>query len=233
MKQAETEVWRNIPGVPENYQVSLQGRVRNLNTGTVLHGAGAFGSYYSLYLGNYQKKTFTIAKLVGLAFIGPAPEGWHYYHKNGIPTDHHARNIGMKSAAELFAAANNTRKREFVQIDRTGEITAFFPSIREGARRLPFTRPAIRCRCDGFFIKYGRKYRNRSIFASDGYAYAWDDEEHVEQALLQIEQETAADPVIINPAAYSEDPKEIRLPAAWMEVQGKEKDEGQGNGRLA
>lgn len=218
MKKTPEQIpWKDVPGLGGKYQVSLDGRVRNVNTGTVLRGAGAFGSYYSLYLGNHRKRTFTIATLLGMTYIGAAPPGFHYYHKNGIPTDHHARNIGIRSQAELFAMANNPRKREIVQIDRTGEITAFFPSIREAARRLPFTRPAIRCRCDGCFIKYGRKYRNRSVFASDGYAYAWDDEEHVEEALRQIERETADDAVIINLEAYQAE-EALKAPAEWAEV---------------
>lgn len=221
MKREEGTVWKDIPGLSGRYQVSIDGRVRNTVTGTTLKGAGAFGSYYALYLGNYKKRTFTIGTLLGMTFIGPAPPGFHYYHKNGIPTDHHARNIGMKPAAELFAMANNLKKREIVQIDRTGEITATFPSIREAARRLPFTRPAIRCRCDGFFIKYGRKYRNRSVFASDGYAYAWDDEEHVEQALERIAEETAGEPVIIDISGYKErDALPEGAPAVWLDDLG-------------
>ena len=161
-KCQEPEFWKDIPGYHGKFQVSNCGRVRNRLTGKVLKPSGVYKDHVSLYVGDYKKRTHTIASLVGFAFIGELPDGCHYYHKNGIPSDHHARNIGIKTTQELFAKANNGKKRQIARIDWTGEIVAVYASLREAARQLPFTRPALRCRCNGYFIKYGRKYYNRS-----------------------------------------------------------------------
>lgn len=221
-KKQEPEIWRNIPEYKGKYQVSNCGRVRNVQTGTILKGAGAYNEHVSLYMNGKGRRTHTISSLVGRIFVGEAPEGCHYYHKNGIPTDHHARNIGIKTQRELFAKANNGKKRQIARIDRTGEIVAIYGSIREAARELPFTRAALRCRCDGYFIKYGRKYYNRSVFASDGYAYAWDDEESIQATLLRMEEELREETVIVDTSGYLGEiaAKDMTPPAEWLEVGG-------------
>lgn len=221
-KVTEPEIWKDIPEYKGKYQISNCGRVRNTLTGNIIKPSGVYSDHVSLYAGNYQKKTHTIASLVGRAFVGELSPNCHYYHKNGLPHDHHARNIGIKTTAELFAKANNGKKRQIVQIDRTGEIVAIYGSIQEAARRLPFTRPALRCRCDGYSIKYGRKYYNRSVFASDGYAYTWDNEESIAATLHRMEQELKDKAIIIDTSGYLEEaPKEyIGTPEEWFEVGG-------------
>lgn len=191
-------------------------------TGKVLKPSGVYKDHVSLYVGDYKKRTHTIASLVGFAFIGELPDGCHYYHKNGIPSDHHARNIGIKTTQELFAKANNGKKRQIARIDWTGEIVAVYASLREAARQLPFTRPALRCRCNGYFIKYGRKYYNRSVFASDGYAYAWDDEESIRATLLKMEAELKDEPVFVDTSGYSEEIAQEEpedSPDEWLEAE--------------
>lgn len=221
-KKKEPEVWRNIPEYKGKYQVSDCGRVRNTQTGTILKTVGPYNDYISLYSNGKGKRTHTVISLVGRVFVGEAPDGCHYYHKNGIPTDHHARNVGIKTQGELFAKANDSKKRQIARIDRTGEIVAIYGSIREAARELPFTRPALKCRCDGYFIKYGRKYHNRSVFASDGYAYAWDDEESIQATLLRMEEELKGEAVIVDTSGYLEEvpTKDATLPTDWLEVCG-------------
>jgi hypothetical protein len=92
------EIWKQIPGFENYYQISNLGRVRSLYFGKqkVLKiwthtNRGSYG-FVHLY-GGKKPRTFAVARLVLLAFVGPKPRGLEIRHLNGAPTDERLRNL--------------------------------------------------------------------------------------------------------------------------------------------
>lgn len=81
-----TENWLPIPGFEGRYEVSDQGRVRSLASGTprLVSTRIGFGGYrrVTLYL-NGRRWHRTVHVLVALAFIGPRPDGMEVRHLDG------------------------------------------------------------------------------------------------------------------------------------------------------
>lgn len=108
MKKGSAERWRVIPEFP-NYAVSSHGRVRNVNTGTVLRPSFRNG-YPAVTLCNRgQQRKEPIHILVALAFIGPKPEGKEVAHWDDIKTNNRVENL--RWATHLENCQDRTRAR--------------------------------------------------------------------------------------------------------------------------
>lgn len=87
------EIWKQVPGWPR-YEVSSEGRVRNVESGKVLLQQKAPHGY--MYLALYQNsksRPTTVHALVAEAFIGPRPYKWTVNHKNGVKHDNRPENL--------------------------------------------------------------------------------------------------------------------------------------------
>lgn len=95
----QAEEWRPVPVHPfgDRYDVSNLGFVRNRSTGLVLKGAPNSKGYLcvNLYAGEEgrRNRSFTIHKLVCIAFQGPCPPGMQANHKDTNKQNNRADNL--------------------------------------------------------------------------------------------------------------------------------------------
>lgn len=107
----QKEIWKEIPGYEEHYQVSDQGNVRSLDRevsnrsikGKVLKTSISKG-YYRLEL-NYksERKMFFIHQLVAMAFLNHKPDGTMNVvvdHRDNNPLNNNLSNLQLISQRE-------------------------------------------------------------------------------------------------------------------------------------
>jgi hypothetical protein len=96
----DTAQWRLVPGFGRKYEVSDDGRVRSLHKR--LSGTGprlikpklSTHGYWVVPLSYSGEKYYEfVHRLVLQAFVGPAPDGYHCAHKNGVKTDCRLSNL--------------------------------------------------------------------------------------------------------------------------------------------
>jgi len=102
------EIWKDVPGFVGQYQVSNKGRVRSLDReieqmsrwetpykknirGVILRPGRMTAGHMSVSLGRSNSQC--VHKLVLLAFVGFAPEGYECLHDNGDPADNRLENL--------------------------------------------------------------------------------------------------------------------------------------------
>jgi hypothetical protein len=88
------ELWKDIPGFEERYQVSSLGSVRSFaryKDGRLLKPGKASHGYYTVSFGRNNSKT--VHSLVALAFIGPCPKGMEILHIDGTRTNNALSNL--------------------------------------------------------------------------------------------------------------------------------------------
>ncbi len=129
-----TEVWKDIPGYEERYQVSDLGRVRSVDRwvrlvtiqagetrrwarGKILRPGPAKSGHLSVALGKGNSKG--VHTLVLLAFVGPCPEGQESLHLNHTPPDNRLDNLryGTRSENVLMDYEAGTRVYSKEQLD--------------------------------------------------------------------------------------------------------------------
>lgn len=168
------EIWKDIPGYENLYQISSTGRVKSLNyrgTGEekVLNpGLNSRGYCFVFLCKNGEKKNFNIHRLVALSFI-PNPENKPCIdHINGDRLDNRVENLRWCTQKENsnfpLARKNNSdsklnhpkKSKAILQIDKvTGEVINEFPSAKEAARQLEIYQGGISHCCNG---KYNTAY---------------------------------------------------------------------------
>lgn len=92
----DKEQWRDIPGYEGIYQVSNLGSIRNIKVKKAPKSLTSFltaQGYLGVGLKYIGRKTFTVHRLVMLAFIGECPAGHEVNHINGIKTDNRLSNL--------------------------------------------------------------------------------------------------------------------------------------------
>lgn len=93
--------WAEVPGFP-GYEISDCGQVRRSLTKRLLKHCVGFRGYLVVEMRRYDGayKQMRISRLVLMAFVGPAPEGQHAAHENGINTDNRLENLAWKTRKE-------------------------------------------------------------------------------------------------------------------------------------
>ena len=75
------EVWKSVPGKEDKYEASSYGRIRNIQTGTILQYGRNKNGYCTVSLLYGGRTCSTLAHLViAAAFYGARPTGWHTRH---------------------------------------------------------------------------------------------------------------------------------------------------------
>jgi hypothetical protein len=109
------EIWKSIKGFTGRYEVSNKGRVRSLTQVVICEGP-VKGRYTSVRRGKILRpgrmpsghlsvalgkgNSQCVHKLVLIAFVGPAPEGYECRHLNGDPADNRLENLCWGSRSE-------------------------------------------------------------------------------------------------------------------------------------
>lgn len=163
------EQWRNIKGY-ENYQVSNCGRVKSLNynkTGKErILKAGNNNGYLFVYLcKNGRKKKHWIHRLVAQAFIDNPDNLPCVNHKDENPSNNcienlewcnHIYNINYGTAPQRMS---QNHKKVVYQYSLDGELIAEYPSVKEAAQQLGYSKGNLSNACTGRYeTAYGYKW---------------------------------------------------------------------------
>lgn len=170
---------------------------------------------------NGKAKEVPMLKIVSEAFL-PVPEpGQVPYHINGVVTDNWASNIGFITRKKLGQKTGHiSRAQAVVKIDRTGELVEFYRSAREAAKHCYMSYQTIIDRCNGFYSRGGMRHSFKSVFAPDGFAYAWDTEKDIQKTLLEIQEAMSNETVIVSLDGYDVFPEPGET-SDWQEIERK------------
>lgn len=86
-----SEEWRSIPGWPA-YEASNMGAVRKGDS-VLAQRQMKSGYLYVTLIDGKRRKDFRVNRLIGLAFLGLCPDGYHVCHNNGLRTDNRLSNL--------------------------------------------------------------------------------------------------------------------------------------------
>lgn len=184
------ESWKDIPGFEGVYQADREGNIRRLYRNgktrvlTPYHKKmnGSQRLVVKLTV-NSQSREVVVIQAVARTFLGPPPAGYIPVHRNGCQSDNYVNNIeyiSRQQAGKMYGA--RSRRKAVVKIDNYGEIVEVYSSARMAAKANYMSHQTVTDRCNG---------KCRSIFAPDGYAYAWEDSgKSLERAIEKIKRET-------------------------------------------
>lgn len=168
-----TNIWKDIKGYEGKYQVSYEGEVRRIYPSGKTRKLTPYVKQNArkvLMIGltkDGEKKEFTVLSLVAKAFLGEPKEGQVPYHKNGLIKDNWASNIEYIDRKKLGKmTGSQSRRKGVVKIDSNGEMVDFYSSARQAAKENFMSYQTVIDRCNG---------KVKSVFAPDGFAYAWED----------------------------------------------------------
>ena len=183
------ESWKDIPGFEGVYQADREGNIRRLYRNgktrvlTPYHKKmnGSQRLVVKLTV-NSQSREVVVIQAVARTFLGPPPAGYIPVHRNGCQSDNYVNNIeyiSRQQAGKMYGA--RSRRKAVVKIDNYGEIVEVYSSARMAAKANYMSHQTVTDRCNG---------KCRSIFAPDGYAYAWEDSgKSLERAIEKIKQQ--------------------------------------------
>lgn len=177
------EIWKPVVGYEGFYEVSNLGRVKTLYYNRLLTQAKDKYGYYkvNLYL-NGKAKSYTVHRLVALAFVDN-PDGKPCVgHKDETTTNNFASNLEWVTWAEndrmplhrkrmsehcnwRGKGALHNCSKAVLQFDNEGNFIAEYGSMREAERKLGISHSAIASCClegryksaGGFVWKYKSK----------------------------------------------------------------------------
>ena len=171
------EIWRDIPGYEEKYQISNFGRVRSLkwHRGNKLHilKLSRYGKGYKEGKGyarvaltkNGVTTRYNVARLEWEVFYGPIPEGMQINHINECTLDNRLENLNLMSPKEnnnwgtrIERAASAASKRltnrkdlsrPVIHYDKNGNLLKRYGSVIEAERQTGHSQTTIRSWCRG------------------------------------------------------------------------------------
>lgn len=183
------ESWKDIPGYDGKYQADMEGNIRRIYQSgktrlmTPYHKKMSGSQRLVVKMTRDKKaKEEILVQIMAKTFLGNPLPGHVPYHKNGCQEDNYIQNIAYISRRDLGNLTGRYAKRQPVaKIDASGEIVEVYSSARECARKNYMSYQTIIDRCNG---------KCKSVYAPDGYAYAWDDKEvSMRNAIRKIERE--------------------------------------------
>lgn len=198
---ARKEEWKDIPGYDGWYQASDWGRVqsffrwgghssgngrraekpRMVNIRQNSHGT-AIVSLMRPDGSGYRSES--LPHLMALTWIGKVPPGMVAYCRNGNQADNSRWNIVLRTKAEQITATDGiyrNGRRPVIKIDNTLMVVQAYGSATQAAKENGLDKSSI-------LMRLNLKYK-RSIFAPDGFLYAWDDSRSVWATIRRAMQE--------------------------------------------
>lgn len=144
------EIWKDVVGAEEYYQISDMGRIKNKATGDILKPSES-GYYRHIELRYGINKNVLIHRLVAEAFI-PNPLNLRCVnHKNEIKTDNRAENLEWCTQRyNLLYGKNATqRNQRIIQYDLQGNALKIWESMKEASENLNIGAEGISACCRG------------------------------------------------------------------------------------
>lgn len=141
------EVWKNVVGYEDFYQISNYGRIRNKN-GHILKPSNT-GGYCHISLRYGRKKEVLIHRLVAEAFI-PNPFNYKYVnHKDENKLNNNFENLEWCTAKynATYGKGSLARNQRVIQYDLDGNALKFWDSIKEASDILEICRQGISSCC--------------------------------------------------------------------------------------
>ncbi len=191
LQDLEGEIWKDIIEYEGHYQISNMGRVKSLERifisqnnaimpikEKILKGGYMTAGYKSVVLcKNKIQKSFSIHRLVAIAFI-PNPENKpQVNHKNGIRDDnrevnldwmtnsenglHSYKYLGRKSPKAMLgkSGALHNRSKTIYKFSMDGKFLTTYESVREAGRLTGFNPAALSGAAVGKFkLRYGYRW---------------------------------------------------------------------------
>lgn len=170
------EIWKDIMGYEDLYQVSNLGRIKSLRQCTkhhkekeyILKPSLANNGYcqVTLYRNPSDKRKFLVHRLVANAFLDNPNNLPQVNHKDENPTNNRADNLEWCTAKynNLYGTARirtiDTKSRPVAQYTLEGKCIAIYRSSTIASELLGISKNAIRCasnkgtRCDKYLWKY-------------------------------------------------------------------------------
>ena len=146
------EHWKDVPGFEGLYQVSDQGRVRNVKRGKVLKPRTTPNGYQNVVIyRNGEPKALGVHRLVALAFIPNPGDKPEVNHRNGVKTDNHLTNLEWSTRSEnqrhrYDVLGKRQTNGKPVLCEETGET---FATATAAAEALKLNRSAVTMCCLG------------------------------------------------------------------------------------
>ncbi len=166
------EQWKDIIGYEGYYEVSSEGRVRNIKTKQILKGDTNSIGYRRVTLYSPVKKRFFIHRLVALHFCDGYSDELVVNHKDGNKLNNCAENLEWvtRSENDLHAFRNKLRKpspckfkKKVIAYDlQSLEIIKIYENVQECCDDLKVARPNVYNCCNGKQKScrgYGLKYQ--------------------------------------------------------------------------
>ena len=94
------EIWKDIEGYEEQYEISSFGRIRNKHTQQILKGDKNSIGYRRVWLNSPVKKRFFVHRLVAYHFVDGYREELVVNHKDGNKQNNKAENLEWVSRSE-------------------------------------------------------------------------------------------------------------------------------------
>ena len=165
------EIWKDIKDYEGYYQISSEGRVKNINTNKILIGDTNSAGYKRVCLYTPVKKRFFIHRLVAFHFCENYQEDLVVNHKDGNKLNNKAENLEWvtRSENDLHAYEHNLRavhpcqfKHKIIAINKdTLETVKIYNNVQECCDDLHVARSNIyNCcngkqkTCKGYILKY-------------------------------------------------------------------------------
>ena len=144
------EIWKDVKGFEEKYEISSYGRLRNKKTNRILKMTNQYGNYFSviLYDENHKKST-KMHRLVAETFI-PNPNNYLYVnHKDLNKQNNRVDNLewctqsenvkhALNNGVNIMKGFNNYNKNKFrnkygflSQYDKEHNLIATYTSLAE------------------------------------------------------------------------------------------------------
>ena len=176
------EVWRDIPGFNGKYQINTEGSVRLIFPSGITREVKPFKrnnkdkKFYVILRLNGKRHFKSMPYLMSRTFLGEPPKGFVAYNKNGCYRENHLNNIGYIDKKELCRRRGRISRKSVCKIDKNGEIVDYYSSAKEAGEANNYSPSMICYYCRG---------DTKSLFASDGYTYFYDEDEHGLKMLIR------------------------------------------------